>query len=40
MVWLKKLWGIIKFPYTWYKEEKAFKKRLKKMREQDPFIYR
>jgi hypothetical protein len=40
MVWLTKLLEIIKSPYTWYKEEKAFKKRLKKMKEQDPFIYK
>lgn len=43
MVWIKDklkwLWFWITYPYYWIKEEIEFKKKLKKMREQDPFIY-
>ncbi len=36
----RKLWEIISFPFVWVKEEIEFRKRLKKLREQDPFIYK
>jgi len=43
MVWLKKflqqLWYYITYPYYYVKEEIAFRKRLKELREKDPFIY-
>ena len=37
---LKFLWSIITWPYRKIKEEIEFRKRLKKLREQDPFIYK
>ena len=37
---LRKLWEIISFPFVWVKEEIEFRRRLKKLREQDPFIYK
>jgi hypothetical protein len=40
MVYLKKLWYWITYPYTWWKEEREFKKRIKEMQEKDPFIYK
>lgn len=40
MVYLKKLWEIIIWPYTKIKEEIAFKRRLKELRKRDPFIYK
>jgi len=36
----KKIWAWIIWPYTWYKEEKEFKKRMKEIQERDPFIYK
>ena len=43
MVWLKKNFSKIKYyityPYFWIKEEIEFRKRLKELRKQDPFIY-
>jgi hypothetical protein len=30
----------LKNPWRWYKEKQAFKKRLKELRERDPFIYK
>lgn len=40
MVYLKKLWTIVIWPYTKIKEEIAFKRRLKELRKRDPFIYK
>lgn len=40
MVYLKKLWAIIIWPYTKIREEIAFKRRLKELRKRDPFIYK
>jgi len=40
MKFLKKVWYWIKWPYRKYKEEQAFKKRLKELQEKDPFIYK
>jgi|TARA_B100001094_G_scaffold4940_1_gene4465 hypothetical protein len=37
---LKFLWSIITWPYRKIKEEIEFRKRIKKLREQDPFIYK
>ena len=38
MVLIKKVWGIIIWPYTRIKEEIVFRRKLKKLKEQDPFI--
>lgn len=40
MVYLKKFWEWLKTPYTKYKEEKEFKKKMKELQEKDPFIYK
>ena len=40
MVWLKKIWSFITWPYRKIKEEREFRKRLKELRKQDPFIYK
>lgn len=51
MVYLKKIidtigfailaiWHIITWPYTRIKDEIRFRKRLKELRKQDPFIYK
>ena len=40
MVYLEKLWIWIKTPYTKWKEHRDFKKRMKELRERDPFIYK
>jgi len=40
MVYLKKLWEIITWPYRRIKEELEYRKKLKKLKEQDPFIYK
>ena len=40
MVWLKKIWSFITWPYRKIKEELAFRRKLKKLREEDPFIYK
>jgi hypothetical protein len=44
MVWIKKIlkisWDIITWPYYKIKEELAYRKRIKKLRKQDPFIYK
>jgi len=40
MVYLKKIWDIVIWPYTWYKEHKRFKKRMEELRKKDPFIYK
>jgi hypothetical protein len=37
---LKFLWSIITWPYRKIKEEIEFRKRIKKLQEQDPFIYK
>lgn len=36
MVWLEKIWGILKWPYDEYK----FRKKIKELRKKDPFIYK
>jgi hypothetical protein len=40
MVYIKKLWRIIIWPYTRIKEELEFRKRLREMKKKDPFIYK
>jgi len=37
---MKKLIDIITWPYRWYKERQAFKKRMEELRKRDPFIYK
>ena len=37
---LKKTWDIITWPYRKIKEEIKFRKRMKELREKDPFIYK
>lgn len=37
---LKKIWQIITWPYRKIREEIKFRKRLKELREKDPFIYK
>jgi hypothetical protein len=40
MVYLKKIWQILIWPYTKIQEERRYKKRLKELRKRDPFIYK
>jgi hypothetical protein len=40
MVYIKKLWRILIWPYTKIRDEIRFKKRLKELRKKDPFIYK
>ena len=40
MVWIKRLWNIIIWPYTKIQEERRFRKRIKELRKKDPFIYK
>jgi hypothetical protein len=40
MVLIKKVWRIIIWPYTRIKEEIVFRKKLKALKEEDPFIYK
>jgi hypothetical protein len=37
---MKKIINIILWPYTWFKERAAFKKKMKELRNRDPFIYK
>tara|TARA_B110000240_G_scaffold139365_1_gene154262 strand:- start:40 stop:174 length:135 start_codon:yes stop_codon:yes gene_type:complete len=37
---LNKIWEVIISPYTKYKANKAFKKRMEELRKRDPFIYK
>ena len=36
----KKTWGIVTYPWNWYKENRAMKKRLADLKKRDPFIYK
>lgn len=40
MVWLKKIRDIILWPYTKIKDELAFRKKMKELKEKDPYIYK
>jgi hypothetical protein len=37
---LKFIWSIITWPYRKIKEEIQYRKRMKELREKDPFIYK
>jgi len=37
---MKKLIDFITWPYRWYKQRQAFKKRMEELRKRDPFIYK
>ncbi len=36
---MKKLWENIKYKYKMWKRKRHYKKRLKELKEKDPFIY-
>ena len=40
MVWLKKIWYWLTWPYNYWKEEREFKKRMEELKKRDPFIYK
>jgi len=40
MVYLKKIWAVLTWPYTKIKEEIRFRKRMKELRKREPFIYK
>jgi len=40
MVYIKKVWAFVIWPYTKIAEEIRFKRRLKELRKKDPFIYK
>ena len=40
MVWLKKIWSWIRWPYDKIKQELEYRKRIKERQKQDPFIYK
>ena len=37
---LKKIWRILIYPWTWFKQEREMKKRLEELKKRDPFIYK
>ena len=37
---LTKIWDVVAWPYRKIKEEIKFRKRIKELREKDPFIYK
>ena len=37
---LTKIWDVVAWPYRKIKEEIKFRKRMKELREKDPFIYK
>jgi hypothetical protein len=37
---LTKIWDVIAWPYRKIAEERRFRKRMKELRERDPFIYK
>lgn len=37
---MKKIWGIITYPYREWKRKKELKKRIEELRKRDPFIYK
>jgi hypothetical protein len=37
---MKKIIDIITKPWRWWKEHRAYKKRLEELRKRDPFIYK
>jgi hypothetical protein len=40
MVYLKKIWKIFIWPYTYIQERRRFKKRMAELKKKDPFIYK
>lgn len=36
---LKVIWMYILYPYDWIKAEIEYRKKIKKLKEQDPYIY-
>ena len=40
MVYIKKIWQWVLWPYTQIKEEIQYRKRIKELRKKDPFIYK
>jgi len=40
MVWLRKLKNKIYFAYLNWKEKRKYKKRIKELQKEDPFIYK
>lgn len=40
MVYLKKIWQLIIWPYTYIQEQRRFKKRMAELKKKDPFIYK
>jgi len=37
---LRKIWSILTWPYRWVRDELAYRKRMKELKEKDPFIYK
>ena len=37
---LKKIWSTLIYHLTWFKQERAMKKRLADLKARDPFIYK
>jgi len=37
---MNKLINFLTAPWRWYKENRAFKKRMEELRKRDPFIYK
>lgn len=40
MVYIKKIWAFITWPYRKIKEELEFRRKIKELRKRDPFIYK
>jgi len=40
MVYLKRFWSWITYPYTQWKVQRELKKRLEEAKKRDPFIYK
>jgi len=40
MVWIKKIWSYICYPFVWLNDEIAYRKKIKELKQKDPFIYK
>jgi hypothetical protein len=40
MVYIKKIFNILIWPYTYVRDEIRYRRRLKEMKKRDPFIYK
>lgn len=40
MDYLKRIWRVLIWPYTKIRQEIKFRKKIKELREKDPFIYK